>query len=1125
MHEQDRDDIEMLKRRQEAITRQVSILAGEIEALSSRLSRATSPVPEIHPVEATPLPDISAEEFIQPGTMPAVEQVVAPPAAGPPPLPPVIPIVVAQVAPLSAESIRTEAPPHVAAGRPLESRPRETFEMKVGTYWLVRVGIVMLLTGLVFLGTYAYKNFIGKFEAGGKVALLYTASVALLGFGGWLQRKREKEPLRNYGQVLFAGGLAAVYFTTYAAYHIAALRVITSPVVDGLLLLALGALTVWIADRRKSEVLALFAVGLSYYTSAITDVGFFTLYSNLVLTLAAVFFLVRNRWITLSFISLVATYGGFAFWRFHFGDWGWDARTTEVWNANFFLAGYWLLFTVAAFCARSSALVQKTRALFVSVNNGAFYGLVLLSMIHAVPGRFWIFSLGLGTALLAAAVLARRLLPDELALKNMYVVQGLTLVTVGLIAHFAGLKLALILAAESVSLIVLGHQQKNLFIRAGGYITAAFSAGWVFLLMGRGRNDVILGSAVGASFLFNGWWEQRQDPKRDQSLVRPWSGYFIALLIVVCGVVVWHTVPEQWRGIAWMLEALVFTAAFYVLRLPELPIFSQVLTLVALLYWFVDFALRRDHPQWFIPGAIIAGTLAFIHWWQRQNSLAVRRDERHALQFVFSLVLMSWVLSSMTTGRADLVLAVAIGLSFLVNAWWEDRRESRRESAIVRAVPGFFVALAVLVCGVVTWRVAPTEWRAVAWMTEAVLFTAGFYVLRVTELPVFAQGLAVTAQAFWFFQFALSPHYPLQRPHWLVPASLVSGSLALSHWWQRQSRLAVRADVRNVLQIIYGLSLVGVIFFWFHPKFAPAAWLAFLSALALVVTVYALATRAWVLAACAQVFLLASSAGLFMEFAEGKTEWHYALVPLASWLVLGTATTAWLSRLDASETVRRPLLRVSSFYRVVAFVMSLWWVHAYVLPPNWFWVLSLLGLTLLGLAGFLRNREALAFSGLFLTVGFATWFAQTFLGTVAVTWPNGLALLAFLAARQIVRRWPQRWPIPVLADTAAMVTAGIALWLFVTRWVVTSSGAHFYVTVSWAGLAFALFAAGFALRERLYRWLGLGILACAVSRVFLSDVWKLQQLYRILSFLALGVVLLALGFIYNKYQEKIRQWL
>jgi uncharacterized membrane protein len=64
-----------------------------------------------------------------------------------------------------------------------------------------------------------------------------------------------------------------------------------------------------------------------------------------------------------------------------------------------------------------------------------------------------------------------------------------------------------------------------------------------------------------------------------------------------------------------------------------------------------------------------------------------------------------------------------------------------------------------------------------------------------------------------------------------------------------------------------------------------------------------------------------------------------------------------------------------------------------------------------------------------------------------------------------------------------------------------------------------------AMRERVYRWLGLAILACALGRVFVVDVWRLEELYRILSFVALGVVLLVLGFIYSKYQEKIKEWL
>jgi uncharacterized membrane protein len=63
------------------------------------------------------------------------------------------------------------------------------------------------------------------------------------------------------------------------------------------------------------------------------------------------------------------------------------------------------------------------------------------------------------------------------------------------------------------------------------------------------------------------------------------------------------------------------------------------------------------------------------------------------------------------------------------------------------------------------------------------------------------------------------------------------------------------------------------------------------------------------------------------------------------------------------------------------------------------------------------------------------------------------------------------------------------------------------------------------LRERVYRWGGLCVLACALARGVIYDVWRLEPLFRVLSFLALGLVLLALGFIYNRYQAKIKGWL
>ena len=133
-------------------------------------------------------------------------------------------------------------------------------------------------------------------------------------------------------------------------------------------------------------------------------------------------------------------------------------------------------------------------------------------------------------------------------------------------------------------------------------------------------------------------------------------------------------------------------------------------------------------------------------------------------------------------------------------------------------------------------------------------------------------------------------------------------------------------------------------------------------------------------------------------------------------------------------------------------------------------------------------------------------------------------MLNLLAQRQFARRLPERFPLTPGVHGTVIVIGGLSLWLFLTRWVAENNNTS-YLTGSWAALALVLFTCGIVLRERVYRWLGLTILACALGRVMVIDVWKFETIFRVLSFMVLGVVLLVLGFVYNKYQEKIKEWL
>ncbi|HMP84890.1 MAG TPA: DUF2339 domain-containing protein, partial [Verrucomicrobiota bacterium] len=567
-----------------------------------------------------------------------------------------------QAPPISDETFQPQSPPPVTE--------KGSFEMRLGTYWLVRVGIVMLLTGLVFFGNYAYQNFIGKLGPGGKISLLYLASAALLGLGAWWQRRAEKPAMRNYAQVLFAGGLAAVYFTTYAAHHIEPLRVIQSAVFDGALLLVWAGFMAWMADRRKSEVLALFAVGLAYYTSAITRVGSFTLYSNLVLTLVAVVFLIRNRWTGLSFASLAATYAGYAFWRFfHGGDWRWASPDEGLWFGAYFLMSYWLVFTAAVFLSKHEKLSGWNRAAFLTLNNGAFYALFLLTMIQVRTGGFWKFTLACGVVLLALAGLSRRLLPNEPETKNAYLTQGLVLATVGIIAKFSGVQLALMLAAESVILFVLGSQ-RSLILKVGSFICGALAVGWC--LTGLVRFDTTglwLGCSVGAMMTFNAFWAHRQRVG-DDSAFRVVPGYFTILALAAWLATTGQNTSGEMFPLVLAVEAVVLTFSIYLLRVREITLMAQVYLLLAQLIWFVRSADPAVTAPWWHHALIIGISLGMSHWWQRQKVLVSGPQLRQAWQGLYALaivgVLYFWLQPVVT---AQVWLALAAGLAVVVTAY------------------------------------------------------------------------------------------------------------------------------------------------------------------------------------------------------------------------------------------------------------------------------------------------------------------------------------------------------------------------------------------------------------------------------------------------------------------------
>jgi uncharacterized membrane protein len=82
-----------------------------------------------------------------------------------------------------------------------------------------------------------------------------------------------------------------------------------------------------------------------------------------------------------------------------------------------------------------------------------------------------------------------------------------------------------------------------------------------------------------------------------------------------------------------------------------------------------------------------------------------------------------------------------------------------------------------------------------------------------------------------------------------------------------------------------------------------------------------------------------------------------------------------------------------------------------------------------------------------------------------------------------------------------------------------------YLTAAWGAEALVIFAATLPLAERSYRWFSLALLLLCVGRIVAVDIWTLDPLGRIISFLALGAALLLVSFLYARYREFLRKYL
>jgi len=261
------------------------MLIGEVKSLEQRLA-----------VLDKKLPVTPANPVAVPVAVPSVSAVVAPPPLPPKATQPVVP-----------------APAAVVQPNPLSERLRDlgllpptdlNGEYALGAWWAVRVGGLLAVAAVVFLGIWLNLN-------SGIPPIVRVLEVALVGAGLFWGGLRLASKRQDLGEVLAASGLAVWQFAAWATYGLDKMRVCESPAQAALVqfLVAFGVAFVAMARGSKlfGQLAVIFATVAVYFSIGSGAAPGSTATGAGLIALLGVILMVRGPWGAAGVLGLIGS--------------------------------------------------------------------------------------------------------------------------------------------------------------------------------------------------------------------------------------------------------------------------------------------------------------------------------------------------------------------------------------------------------------------------------------------------------------------------------------------------------------------------------------------------------------------------------------------------------------------------------------------------------------------------------------------------------------------------------------------------------------------------------------------------------------------------------------------------
>jgi len=448
--------------------------------LSPAVSMPTPPVqPPLPSVPSEPKPAIPAAAKTPAEakpSAPAAPLQTTPPSPSSQPSAPRIPAPKPQVpAQIPPSAARVSAPPPLSAYRVPASRPTLQQRMKtvsaieetLGTNWLNKLGIIILVVGVALFGIYE----LGALGPLGKVGISYLASAFLLVGGIYLEKN---ERYRLLGRTGIGGGWALLFFSTFGIYHVEAMRVLSQDpgalTLDCALMLLVAVAMAFHTLRYRSQFVTGLAFLLGYTTVALSQDTVYSLSAGVFLAIGLVSIVLKMGWFELEVFGILSSYLNHLYWLYRIlGIEGAQGHHFEQYHASLaLLFFYWLTFRIS-YIARTikTEFEEHISTLAALLNVLLLLGVMKFQSVQPELAYLALLVVGAFEFFLAQLPITKRRRQAFVVLS----VVGATLMLAAVPFHYSGNNVAILWLVGAEAFLAAGIIAKEVVFRRLGLLT------------------------------------------------------------------------------------------------------------------------------------------------------------------------------------------------------------------------------------------------------------------------------------------------------------------------------------------------------------------------------------------------------------------------------------------------------------------------------------------------------------------------------------------------------------------------------------------------------------------------------------------------------------------------------